>query len=94
MASDDSMENWVSNFGVPIAFEALTSTKRGFSEIPPPSTTAGAGVKNTLSNITRLKLSPYNEIAHGAFRINYKKIFFGDFGISILRWEGGGGNKG
>ena len=31
----DSMEDWVTNFGVQIGFEALTPSKTGFCEILP-----------------------------------------------------------
>ena len=33
----DSMEDWVTNFGIQIGFKALTLTKTGFCEISPPS---------------------------------------------------------
>ena len=42
----DSMEDWVTDFGVQIGFEALTSTKTGFCEIQPPSPQGGGEVKN------------------------------------------------
>ena len=43
----DSVEHCITNFGVQIGFEALTPTKTGFCEIPPPSPRGGADVKNT-----------------------------------------------
>ena len=43
----DSMEDWVSNFGVQIGFEALTPTKTSFCKILPTCSLRGADVKNT-----------------------------------------------
>ena len=48
------MNDWVTNFGVQIGFEALTSTKTGFREIPSPSSRKGEAVKNTFLSITQL----------------------------------------
>ena len=41
------MEDWVTNFGVQIGFEAPTSTKTGFCEIPPPSPPEGGQTSKT-----------------------------------------------
>ena len=53
---DDSTEDWIVNFAVPVSFEDLTPTKKGFREIPPTLFPLGLIVKNTFPRITRLQI--------------------------------------
>ena len=53
---EDSMDDWVTNFGVQIGFETLTANKTGFYESPSLSPLREADVKNTLLSITWLQI--------------------------------------
>ena len=55
-ASWNSMEDWITNFGVQISFVALTSLRRGFAKFHPFHPNPKAGIKNTFSSFSRLHI--------------------------------------
>ena len=80
----DSMEDWVTNFGVLIGFEALTPTKTGFFEILPPSPPEGG---RSPKHIFEHNLAPnfltMTKLHIGQLDLNTKKSFLAIFEFSI-----------
>ena len=82
----DSMENWITNFGVQIVLEAIIPAKTGFCEIPPlPPSPGGRGQKPRFWAKLGSKLSHYKEMRMEWLDLNTKKSFSAILEFSILR---------
>ena len=77
------MDDWVTNFGVQISFEALIPTKAGYCEILPPSPAGGESrrQKHDFEHNLAQNYLTMTKLHMGQLDLNTKKTIFSDFGI-------------
>ena len=80
----DSTEDSVTNFGVQICFEVLTSTKAGLCEIPPLSSPPG-GKRHVFEYNSTSNYPTMTKLLIGTLDFNIKKSILVILEFSILR---------